>query len=67
VAETVKCTVIGPCPIVGVDGKDVNTGGTVELDPERTNVQALIDGQHVELARKSDAKTLDKLANETGA
>ena len=60
-ADTVKCTVIGPCPIVGVDGKDVNTGGTVELDPTHTNIQALIDGQHVELARKMDAKTLDKV------
>lgn len=66
-AETVKCTVIGPCPIVGIDGKDVNTGGTVELDPDQTNVQALIDGAHVELARKIDAKTLDKLNSETGA
>jgi hypothetical protein len=65
VAETVKCTVIGPCPIVGIDGKDVNPGGTVELDPSYTNVQALIEGGHVELARKSDAKTLDKV-NEEG-
>lgn len=64
-ADTVKCTVIGPCPIVGVDGKDVNTGGTVELDPAYTNIQALIDGQHVELARKLDAKTLDRV-NEAG-
>jgi hypothetical protein len=63
VAETVKCTVIGPCPIVGVDGKDVNTGGTVELDPTYTNIGALIDGQHVELVRKTDSKVLDK-ANE---
>lgn len=64
-AETVKCTVIGPCPIVGVDGKDVNPGGTVELDPAVTNVQALIDGGHVEPARKTDAKTIDKV-NEAG-
>jgi hypothetical protein len=61
VAEAVKCTVIGPCPIVGVDGKDVNTGGTVELDPAVTNIPALITGGHVELARKMDVKTLDKV------
>lgn len=64
-AETVKCTVTGLCPIVGVDGKDVNPGGTVELDPAVTNVSALVDGGHVELARKTDAKTLDKV-NEAG-
>lgn len=63
-AETVRCTVTGPCPIVGVDGKDVNLGGTVELDPDQTNIQALIYGGHVELARKVDARTLDKSNNE---
>lgn len=56
--ETVKCTVTGPCPIVGTDGKDVPHGGTVELDPEQTNIPALIEGGHVELATKAAAKTL---------
>ena len=63
-AETVRCTVIGPAPIVGVDGQDVYTGGTVELDPSYTNIQALIEGGHVELARKMDAKTLGKADGE---
>jgi hypothetical protein len=66
VAETVKCTVIGPAPIVGVDGQDVNTGGVVELDPEYTNIQALIEGGHVEPARKTGAKAIDK-THEAGA
>lgn len=65
-AETVRCEVIGPCPIVGVDGKDVPTGGVVELDPEQTNIQALIDGEHVKLANKTAERKLDKLTEAGG-
>lgn len=57
-ADLVKCVVIGMCPIVGADGVDVNTGGTVMLDPEQTNVQALIYGGHVEPATKAAEKQI---------
>lgn len=58
--DTVKCTVVGPCPIAGADGKDVNPGGAVELDPAHVNIQALIDGGHVELATKAAERRMDK-------
>lgn len=50
---TKKYKVIGQCPIIGADGKSVAPGETVTLDPDNrepgaTNVQALIDGGHVE-------------------
>lgn len=60
-AETVSCTVIGPCPIVGADGKDVNPGGVVELDPDITNIPALIEGGHIRMA---DTATTPNEANE---
>lgn len=34
--------VTGPAPIVGSDGKPVETGGTVDLDEDTVNVEALI-------------------------
>jgi hypothetical protein len=45
--------VIGVCPIMGTDGKFIAPGEVVTLDPDdqnpgATNVQALIDGGHVE-------------------
>lgn len=48
-----KYKVIGNCAIMGTDGKFVTPGETVTLDPDdqtpgATNVQALIDGGHVE-------------------
>ncbi len=51
-ADTVKCTVIGDREINGVP-----KGGTVELDPDETNIDALVSGGHIELS-KTAAKQL---------
>lgn len=37
-----KHKVVGIAPVVGVDGKTVQPGGVVELDPEVTNIDALV-------------------------
>lgn len=52
--DTVKAKVIGPCAIEGVA-----TGGTVELDPERVNIDALVEGGHIEIT-KGSARTAEK-------
>lgn len=43
--------VIGPHRVA-----DTDPGGTVELDPERVNIAALIAAGHVELVKKSAAR-----------
>lgn len=44
----VSCTVIGQvCPIVDVDDTDKRFGETVNLDDEKTNIPALIEGGHI--------------------
>lgn len=41
-----KFEVIGILPIVdAVTGEDVNKGGTVTLDPEQTNIRALMQAR----------------------
>ncbi|MGH3881956.1 MAG: hypothetical protein ACRDRC_00950 [Pseudonocardiaceae bacterium] len=58
-ADKIRCTVTGPCAIAGADGRDVNPGGTVELDPVATNIDALVAGGHVELSKTAE-RQLDK-------
>lgn len=41
---TIKAKVIGQCEVSGVA-----PGGTVDLDPALVNIDALVDGEHVEL------------------
>jgi hypothetical protein len=52
-ADTIKAKVIGELPVCGV-----STGGYVDLDPDKYNIQALVDGGHIELS-KTAAKALD--------
>lgn len=52
--------VTGDSLIVGADGEGVGKGGTVRLDPERTNIPALIAGGHVKPATKSAEKATEK-------
>lgn len=59
--------VVGQSPIMGTDGKFVVPGETVKLDPDdqtpgATNVQALIDGGHVEEQKSGggSSSTADK-------
>lgn len=56
--------VVGDSLIVGADGKSVSKGGTVRLDPERTNITALIAGGHVKPATKAAEKATEKAAAE---
>lgn len=56
--DKVKCKVVGPRPVAGV-----TQGGTVELDPERYNVDALVAAGHVEVAKpKAGPKAADSEA-----
>jgi hypothetical protein len=50
--NTEAFVVVGDSLIVGVDGEGVAKGGTVRLDPERTNIAALTSGGHVQPAAK---------------
>lgn len=52
--QMIRATVVGPNEIAGVP-----TGGTVELDPERVNVVALVLGGHIELSTTAE-RALDK-------
>ncbi len=45
--DTEAYEVVGTSPIIGADGRPVVTGGTVRLDPNRTNVDALLAGGHI--------------------
>jgi len=49
VAEKIKCKVIGPAEVDGVA-----PGGTVELDPDVTNIEALVYAGHVEVPKSVD-------------
>jgi hypothetical protein len=56
-----KYKVIGNCPIMGADGKFTPPGDVVTLDPDdqtpgATNVQALIDGGHIEEAKSAPVR-----------
>lgn len=56
-AELLSFEVIGPCPVVdAVTGEDVEPGGTVRLDPDKTIIHALV-GVHVKpLVKKPEKK-----------
>ena len=55
----VRATVVGPCKVTGVDRVDVARGGVVELDPEETNLPALVYAGHIKLDAEQ-VKTLKK-------
>lgn len=50
-----KFTVTGPFPV-----GDVAPGGTVDLDPDMTNVDALLAAGHIEAAPTKRRKTGDQ-------
>lgn len=52
--EKTRVTVIGDLPVAGVD-----KGGTVELDPAETNIDALVEGGHVKLPSAKPGKAED--------
>lgn len=54
VADTIACKVIGPAKIDGVSAPD-----TVELDPEVTNVGALVDAGHIQLPKATGLEAAD--------
>lgn len=46
-AELVVGRVLGQLPVVdAATGRDVNPGGTCVLDPEHTNIPAIVAGGH---------------------
>lgn len=47
--DTIKAKVVGGLPVCGVDN-----GGYVDIDPEKYNIQALIDGGHIELSKTAE-------------
>lgn len=62
--ELMRCEVVGPSLITDVrTNTGVGAGGTVELDPEETNVAALVAGGHVKVIpaeTKAKAKPAEK-------
>jgi hypothetical protein len=49
----VRCEVVGPLPIVcAKTGNDIVKPNEVFLDPEYTNISALVSAGHVKLAGK---------------
>lgn len=59
--ELTRCEVVGRFPVVDArTGEDVPPGGTVELDPEATNIPALIGGGMVRIAPASAVKVEKK-------
>jgi len=53
-----KFKVVGIAPIVGVDDVTVQPGGTVELDPAATNIDALVMSGCVEPVKKAKGGSL---------
>ncbi len=61
-ADLVVGRVLGLLPVVdAATGRDINPGGICSLDPERTNLPAIVDGGHWR------PLTDDELAAEQGA
>lgn len=56
-ADKIKCKVIGTSEVDGVA-----PGGTVELDPDVVNIEALVYAGHVEVPKSVD---VDKLSAPT--
>lgn len=56
-AELVACEVIGPLPIVDASGAgDIVKPNVVLLDPDQTNIPALIAAGHVKYAEPEDTE-----------
>lgn len=52
----VRCEVIGQFPIVDAKtGADVLKGSVVQLDPEKTNIPALVEAGHVKVLAEKRA------------
>jgi hypothetical protein len=51
-ADPVKCKVIGPAEVLGVSAP-----GEVELDADLYNIDALVQGGHVEVLAPAKKKT----------
>ena|SRR5215813_4618812 len=54
--DAVDCEVTGLYPIVGIDGQDVTTGGTVTLHPAQTDIPALVYARLVRIKPLATAK-----------
>lgn len=60
-ADLIVGRVLGKLPVVdAATGRDVNPGGVCALDPDRTNLPAIVDGGHWR------PLTDDELAEERG-